>query len=64
MGDIIEKSKLVNQTFENKNRKSNKIWSYYLSKLDVNNNKFLFEFDVVSKENDENHYRVQRLEKM
>lgn len=64
LGDIIEKSSLVNQTFENKNRGSNKIWSYYLNGLNVNNSKFLFEFDVISKENGENHYRVQRLEKI
>ena len=64
LGDIIEKSNLVNQTFENKNRESNKIWSYYLNGLNVNNSKFLFEFDVISKENGENHYRVQRLEKI
>ena len=63
LGDIIEKSNLVNQTFENKNRESNKIWSYYLNGLNVNNSKFLFEFDVISKENGENHYRVQRLKK-
>ena len=64
LGDIIEKSSLVNQTFENKNRGSNKIWSYYLNGLNINNSKFLFEFDVISKENGENHYRVQRLEKI
>lgn len=63
LGDIIEKSSLVNQTLENKNRKSNKVWSYYLNGLKINGNNYLFEFDVISKENGENHYRVQRLEK-
>lgn len=64
LGNIIEKSNLVNQTFEKKNRENNKIWSYYLNGLNVNNNNYLFEFDVISKENGENHYRVQRLERI
>lgn len=63
LGDIIEKSSLVNQTLENKDRKGNKVWSYYLNGLKINGNNYLFEFDVISKENGENHYRVQRLEK-
>ncbi len=63
LGDIIEKSNLVNQTLENKNRENNKIWSYYLNGLNINGSNYLFEFDVISKENGENHYRVQRLEK-
>lgn len=51
LGDIIEKSNLVNQTFEKKNRENNKIWRYYLNGLNINNNNYLFEFDVISKEN-------------
>ena len=60
--NIIKKAKIINQTLENKNRKNNKIWSYYLNKININKKYFLFEFDVISKENGENHYRVQRLE--
>lgn len=63
LGDIIEKSNLVNQTLEKKNRENNKIWSYYLNGLNINDSNYLFEFDVISKDNGENHYRVQRLEK-
>ena len=64
LGDIIEKSNLVNQTLEKKNRENNKIWSYYLNGLNINDNSnYLFEFDVIFKENGKNHYRVQRFEK-
>lgn len=63
LGNIIEKASLVNQTYENKNREINKVWSYYLNGLGINGCNYLFEFDVISKENGENHYRVQRLEK-
>lgn len=48
----------MNQTIDNKNRNNN-----YLCKLKLNNDLFLFEFDVISKSNGENHYRVQRVEK-
>ena len=62
LGDIIEQSKLVNQVSELKERKSNKVWSYYINGLDISGTKYFFEFDVVSKEDGKNHYRVQRLE--
>ena len=53
----------MNQTIDNKNRNNNYLWSYYLCKLKLNNDLFLFEFNVISKSNGENHYRVQRAEK-
>lgn len=43
---------------------SNPIWDYYLNELNINDNNYLFEFDVVCRHNGENHYRVQRLEKI
>ena len=39
------------------------MWSYYLNGLKINRENYLFEFDVVSRDNNENHYRVQRLQK-
>ena len=64
LGNIIRNAILVNQTLENKDRSQNKLWSYYLIKLVIENVEFLFEFDVIYKENKENHYRIQRLEKI
>lgn len=64
LGDIIESATLASQTTEGKSRENNKIWNYYLNGLNINDNNYLFEFDVVSRQNGENHYRVQRLEKI
>ena len=58
---IIEKSKLVNQCLEIKGRNKYNHWNYYICKLKINNNSYLFEFEVVSMKNGENHYRVQNL---
>ena len=63
LGNVIEKSNLVNQTIENKNCSKYITWNYYFSNLKINNQLFNFEFDVVSRIDGENHYRVQRLEK-
>ena len=63
LGNVIEKSSLVNQTIENKNRYKYITWNYYFSNLKIDNQLFNFEFDVVSRIDGENHYRVQRLEK-
>lgn len=64
LGDIIESATLASQMTEGKSRENNKIWNYYLNGLNINDNNYLFEFDVVSRQNGENHYRVQRLEKI
>lgn len=63
LGDIIEKSHLVNQTIENKNRSKYNTWNYYFNGLNINNELFDLEFDVVSRADGENHYRLQRLKK-
>lgn len=63
LGNIIENATLVNQTLESKNRESNIFWNYYLCFLSINGEIFLFQFDVISKSNGENHYRIQRIKK-
>lgn len=68
LGDIIESATLSSQGLENKkNMQSthshNNIWSYYLNGLKINGETYLLEFDVVSRDNGENHYRVQRIQK-
>lgn len=63
LGDIIEKSRLVNQTSEKKNRSKYNTWNYYFSGLKINNELFDLEFDVVLRTDGENHYRLQRLKK-
>jgi len=63
LGDIIESAKLVSQTFENKNRTKYNTWNYYFNNLDIDGEKFNLEFEVVSRQDGENHYRIQRLEK-
>lgn len=63
LGDIIEKSKLVNQTPESKGRIKYNTWNYYYNGLNINNELYNLEFDVVSRTDGENHYRLQRLEK-
>jgi len=64
LGNVIERAILVCQTTERKNRENNAVWSYYLIGLKINKKKYIFEFDVVSRDNNENHYRVQRLKEI
>lgn len=68
LGDIIESATLSSQSLENKKNmqsthQHNNIWSYYLNGLKINGESYLFEFDVVSRDDGENHYRVQRIQK-
>ena len=64
LGDIIEHSKLVNQIPETKGREKYNSWNYYYDGLKIGNNSYNFEFEVVIMFNGENHYRVQKLEKI
>ena len=64
LGDIIEHSKLVNQVPETKGREKYNSWNYYYDGLKIGNNSYNFEFEVVIMFNGENHYRVQKLEKI
>lgn len=63
IGDIIEQAKLVNQTLENKGREKYITWHYYCCLIKINNIKYKLVFDVVSRIDGENHYRLQRIEK-
>ena len=63
MGALIRNAKLSCQTYETKNRIDNTIWNYYVIWITIRKEKYLLEFDVISRKNGENHYRVQRLQK-
>ena len=61
IGDIIEHAKIKNQEPEGKNRPNYESWHYFVDGLEIAGNKYMLEFDVVSRKDGENHYRVQRL---
>ena len=63
LGTIISSSHLVCQTYEKKERTKYVIWNYYYNGLKIDNQLFGFQFDVVSRVDGQNHYRVQRLKK-
>ena len=63
LGKIIEKAQLVNQTTESKYRFKYNTWNYYNSCIKINDILYILEFDVVSRSDRENHYRLQRLKK-
>lgn len=63
LGDIIEHAKLINQSGSNDIGTNENSWHYYYDNLDIKGEKYTLVFDVVSRDNGENHYRVQRLEK-
>ena len=63
LGYVIESACIVNQALENKNRIKYNTWNYFIIKININNNLFYLEFDVVSRNDGENHYRLQRLKK-
>ena len=60
---VIKNATLVSQSTETKNRVDNTIWSYYLTSIIINKTRYLVEFDVISRKDGENHYRVQRIQK-
>lgn len=62
LGKVIENGMLINQVKENKGRLKYITWHYYIQAIIINNKRYIFEFDVVSMINGENHYRIQRLE--
>lgn len=63
LGEIIEHAKLVNQVPERKGRKKYVSWHYYIDGIIIDKEKYLLQFEVVSLDSGENHYRVQRIEK-
>jgi len=62
LGKVIESGILVNQVYERKNRIKYNSWNYYVEDVFIDGKKYLVEFEVVSLDSGENHYRVQRLE--
>lgn len=64
LSEIIGNAKLSSQEIECEGRKNNNIWSYYLYGVVINKEHYLIEFDVISRNDGENHYRVQRLTKI
>ncbi len=61
LGNIIKSAILVGQNYEIKKREHNKVWHYYINGIIIDGKSYLFEFDVISHSDGENHYRVQRL---
>lgn len=61
LGDVIKYGKLVSESMEQKARQNYNSWHYYVENIIIGKKKFLLEFDVVSRNDGENHYRVQRL---
>lgn len=63
LGQIIKHAKLINQSGSKDIDSEDNSWHYYYDNLNINNQKYVLVFDVVSRNNGENHYRVQRLQK-
>ena len=68
LNKIIKNARMVSQGFEDKKDEQkthlfNNLWSYYVVFIQINNNNYFLEFDVVSREDGENHYRVERIQK-
>lgn len=61
LGKIIEQGILINQVYERKGRVKYKSWNYYIIKVSTNNKEYILEFEIVSLDSGENHYRLQRL---
>ncbi len=63
LGKIIEHGKLINQCNEIKGREKYCSWNYYYDILDIDDEIYTIVFAIVSMDNGENHYRLQRIEK-
>lgn len=61
--NIIEHATLISQNGSNDIEGEENSWHYYYNNLDINGNNYTLVFDIVSRQNGENHYRVQRMEK-
>lgn len=69
LNEIIKKAEKVNQNIEQKKsvqktHERNVLWTYYLDGVKINNKDYKVVFDVVSRNDGENHYRLQRLEEI
>ena len=61
LGNIIEYGTLISENIEQKSRQNYNSWHYYIENIILNKKRFLLEFDVVSRNDGENHYRLHRL---
>lgn len=59
---IVKQAKLVSQTLEKKGRFETLYWNYYIEKISINNKNYVLEFEVRSLNNNQNQYRIQRIE--
>ena len=61
---IIENAELISNTNELKGRQKYQQWEYYALPVNIDNNKFIIQFDTVKREDGETHFRVERLYKI
>ena len=64
LDNIIEKAELISNTNELKGRQNYQLWEYYAMPVNIDNNKFIVQFDTVQREDGETHFRVERLYKI
>ena len=64
LDNIIENAELISNTNELKGRQNYQLWEYYAMSVNIDNNKFIVQFDTVQREDGETHFRVQRLYKI
>ena len=61
LGKIIEKGIKINFAPEIKDRFQFKKWDYYATPISIDNKKYIVEFDTVLRNNNEKHFRLQRI---
>lgn len=64
LDNIIENAQLISNTNELKGRQNYQLWEYYAMPINIDNNKFIVQFDTVQREDGETHFRVERLYKI
>ena len=62
IGEIIENAELVSQNKSEDSLHNENSWHYFYDNPNINGNKYKLVFDVTSRNDGENHYRVQTLE--
>lgn len=60
--EIIENTELVSQNKSEDSLHNENSWHYFYDNFNINRNKYKLVFNVTSRNDDENHYRVQTLE--
>ncbi len=61
---IIENGVKIASAYERKERNKYNNWDYYATPIKIDNKNYIIEFDTVLKENDEKHFRLQRIFKI